>query len=154
MKVINKMRLTVPAKSVNESFLRAIAGCFAAQADPPCDVISDVKTAVSEAVTNCIVHAYPSSSGEIVMAAKLTSDGVLYIKISDKGRGIADVRQAMEPLFTTSTSGERSGLGFTVMQQFSDGVAVRSKPGRGTSVTLKKRLISPDAEKKSDRKGR
>lgn len=154
MKVINRMRLTVPAKSVNESFLRAIAGCFAAQADPPCDVISDVKTAVSEAVTNCIVHAYPDCAGEITMAAKLTSDGMLYIKISDKGRGIPDVKKAMEPLFTTSTGGERSGLGFTVMQQFSDGVAVRSKPGKGTAVTLKKRLTSPDSEKGSGRKGR
>lgn len=154
MKVINRMRLTVPAKSVNESFLRAIAGCFAAQADPPCDVISDFKTAVSEAVTNCIVHAYPNCIGEITMAAKLTADGVLYIKISDKGRDIDDVKQAMEPLFTTSTGGERSGLGFTVMQQFSDGVSVRSKPGKGTAVTLKKRLTSPDTEKGSGRKGR
>ncbi len=154
MKVINKMRLTVPAKSVNESFLRAVAGCFAAQADPPCDVISDVKTAVSEAVTNCIVHAYPNSAGEITMAAKLTADGVLYIKISDRGRGIPDVKKAMEPLFTTSTGGERSGLGFTVMQQFTDGVAVRSKPGSGTAVTLKKQLTCPDTEKGSGRKGR
>jgi len=148
------MRLTVPAKSVNESFLRAVAGCFAAQADPPCDVISDVKTAVSEAVTNCIVHAYPNSAGEITMAAKLTADGVLYIKISDRGRGIPDVKKAMEPLFTTSTGGERSGLGFTVMQQFTDGVAVRSKPGSGTAVTLKKQLTCPDTEKGSGRKGR
>ena len=117
-------------------------------------MISDVKTAVSEAVTNCIVHAYPDCAGEITMAAKLTSDGMLYIKISDKGRGIPDVKKAMEPLFTTSTGGERSGLGFTVMQQFSDGVAVRSKPGKGTAVTLKKRLTSPDSEKGSGRKGR
>ncbi|HOP11290.1 MAG TPA: anti-sigma F factor [Oscillospiraceae bacterium] len=153
MKVVNRMRLTVPAKSVNESFLRAIAGCFAAQADPPCDLISDVKTAVSEAVTNCIVHAYPNGGGEIIMAAKLTADGMLYIKISDKGRGIPDVKKAMEPLFTTSTGGERSGLGFTVMQQFTDSVSVRSKPGKGTAVTLKKRLIAPEAEKGPGRKG-
>ena len=154
MKVVNRMRLTVPAKSVNESFLRAIAGCFAAQADPPCDLISDVKTAVSEAVTNCIVHAYPNGGGEIIMTAKLTADGMLYIKISDKGRGIADIKKAMEPLFTTSTGGERSGLGFTVMQQFTDGVSVRSKPGKGTAVTLKKRLVNTDTEKKPERKGR
>ena len=154
MKVVNRMRLTVPAKSVNESFLRAIAGCFAAQADPPCDLISDVKTAVSEAVTNCIVHAYPNGGGEIIMTAKLIADGMLYIKISDKGRGIADIKKAMEPLFTTSTGGERSGLGFTVMQQFTDGVSVRSKPGKGTAVTLKKRLVNTDTEKKPERKGR
>ncbi len=154
MKVVNKMRLTVPVKSANESFLRAVAGCFAAQADPPCDLISDVKTAVSEAVTNCIVHAYPSGTGEITMAAKLTADGMLYIKISDRGKGIPDIKKAMEPLFTTSTGAERSGLGFTVMQQFTDDISVRSKPGKGTAVTLKKRLISPDIEKRSGRKAR
>ena len=145
MITVNKMKLTVPSKSANEGFVRAVAGCFAAQLDPPCDVLADIRTAVSEAVTNCIVHAYKEGPGLIYITAKLTADGMFCIKIADKGCGIADVEQAMQPLFTTASAQERSGLGFTMMQNFMDSVAVRSAPGKGTCVTMKKRVGQPNA---------
>lgn len=140
MKIKNYMKLTVPAKSVNESVIRSCTAAFAAQVDPTLEELSDLRSAVSEAVTNCIIHGYKDSEGEITVVLKLTADGWLYIKISDKGCGIEDVEQAMTPLFTTAPEGERAGLGFAVMEAFTDDLKVRSAVGKGTAVTMKKKL--------------
>lgn len=136
-KPVDQMSLKIESRSVNESFARVAVSAFAAQQDPTVEEISDIKTAVSEAVTNCIVHAYPASVGEIYIWVGLFDDGFVRIRIRDRGCGIADVRQAMEPLFTT-LGGERAGLGFAVMESFMDKVRVRSVPGKGTSVTMDK----------------
>ena len=137
MKKHDKMKLEIESKSINEGFARAAVAAFAARLDPSLEEINDIKTAVSEAVTNCIVHAYPESVGEIYIWVGLFDDGLVRIRIRDRGCGIADVRQAMEPLFTT-LGGERAGLGFAVMESFMDKVRVRSVPGKGTSVTMDK----------------
>ena len=139
-KPVDQMSLKIESRSVNESFARVAVSAFAAQQDPTVEEISDIKTAVSEAVTNCIVHAYPTSVGEIYIWVGLFDDGLVRIRIRDRGCGIIDVRQAMEPLFTTGNPEERSGLGFAVMQSFMDKVRVSSTPGHGTRVTLTKRL--------------
>lgn len=139
MKPINTLKMTFPSRSVNEAFARSAIAAFAAQADPTLDEIADVKTAVSEAVTNCIVHAYPDEIGAVTLAATLHEGGKLTVLVSDKGCGIPDVRQAMEPMFTTGGQ-ERAGLGFAVMESFMDIVRVRSTPGKGTRVTLVKLL--------------
>ncbi len=140
MKPINQAQVTFMSKSVNESFARGIVAVFLAQADPTLPQLADLKTAVSEAVTNCIVHAYPGALGKVTLKLALYEEGLVKITVSDKGRGIPDVKQAMEPLFTTGNPEERSGLGFSVMQSFMDGVKVTSRPGRGTRVVLTKRL--------------
>ncbi len=137
MKAINQMKLTLESRSVNESFARVAVSAFAAQQDPTVEEISDIKTAVSEAVTNCIVHAYPESVGEIYIWVGLYENGMVRVRIRDKGCGILDVKQAMEPLFTT-LGGERAGLGFAVMESFMDKVRVRSAPYKGTTVTMDK----------------
>ncbi len=139
MKPINTMKLQIESRSVNESFARAAVAAFASQLDPTVEEISDIKTAVSEAVTNCIVHAYSDDVGKIYISAEIFSDGTVRVKIRDRGCGIEDIKQAMEPLFTT-LGGERAGLGFAVMESFSDKLRVRSKVGAGTSVTLVKRI--------------
>ncbi len=139
MEVINKFSLTVLSRSVNEGFSRTAVAAFAAQLDPTIDEISDIKTSVSEAVTNCIVHAYKNTIGKIYITAEILKQGAIRIKIRDKGCGIENVEQAMQPLFTT-VGGERAGLGFAVMESFSDSVKVSSKPGKGTTVTLLKRI--------------
>lgn len=138
--VRNVMKMKLPALSVNEGMARAAVAAFCAQADPSATELADVKCAVSEAVTNCIVHAYRDRMGEIVIKAELLEGDVVRIEIRDRGCGIADVRQAREPLYTTDAEGERSGMGFTVMENFCDGVRVVSQPGKGTTVTLCKRL--------------
>ena len=143
MNPINEMKLQFASRSVNEAFARAAVAAFAAQADPNVEELADIRTAVSEAVTNCIVHAYPHEVGEIVLWAGLYADRTLKVRIRDRGVGIADVRQAMEPLFTT-LGGERAGLGFAVMETFCDRVRVHSRLGKGTSVTLVKRLSGRD----------
>ena len=140
MKVVNNFKLQIPAKSTNESFARVAVGAFAAQLDPLVEDISDIKTAVSEAVTNCIVHAYKEESGDIFISAKILADNRVVIKIRDKGCGIPDVKQAMEPLYTTGGS-ERAGLGFAVMQSFTDKIRVTSHVGKGTTVTFYKKII-------------
>lgn len=140
MKPINQAQVTFMSKSVNESFARGIVAVFLAQADPTLPQLADLKTAVSEAVTNCIVHAYPGALGKVTLKLALYEEGLVKITVSDKGRGIPDVKHAMEPLFTTGNPEERSGLGFSVMQSFMDGVKVTSRPGRGTRVVLTKRL--------------
>ncbi len=143
MKKINGFRLIIPSKSVNDGFSRAVTSAFAALCDPTVEEICDIKTAVSEAVTNCIVHAYPDGEGTVYIDGTLYEGNVLKVKIRDRGVGIADVRQAMEPLFTTAGD-DRSGLGFSVMESFSDKVSVRSFPDKGTVVTLTKRLAGKE----------
>lgn len=139
MKALNTVKITFPSRSVNEGFARSALSAFAAQAHPTLDELADVKTAVSEAVTNCIVHAYANTIGPITLTAALYEDGTLRVAVADKGCGIPDVSKAMEPLFTTGGA-ERAGLGFAVMESFMDSVKVRSAPGKGTRVTLSKRL--------------
>lgn len=136
-KPINEMRLVIPSRSSNESFARVAVASFVSQLDPTLDELSDIKTAVSEAVTNCIVHGYRDTIGSIYINARIYANGKLCVRIRDTGCGITDVRQAMEPLFTTGGS-DRSGLGFTVMESFTDKLKVRSNPGKGTTVTLEK----------------
>lgn len=145
MKPINEMRLSIESRSVNEGFARAAVGAFAAQADPTLEELSDIKTAVSEAVTNCIVHAYPMSVGMIYIWCGIYEDGTVRVKVRDRGCGILDVRQAMQPLFTT-LGGERAGLGFAVMESFSDRLRVNSKPDKGTTVTFDKRIKGRDSD--------
>ena len=139
MTLQNSFKMELLSKSNNESFVRVAVAAFAAQLDPTIEEINDIKTAVSEAVTNCIVHGYKNTLGKIYITVELLEQRMLRIKIRDRGCGIATVQQAMEPLFTTGGE-ERSGLGFSVMQSFMDKVSVRSVPGRGTTVTLQKRL--------------
>ncbi len=139
MKPMQTMKLEIESRSVNEAFARAVVSAFAAQLDPTVEELSDLRTAVSEAVTNCIVHAYRESVGRIYITACVYPDGMFTVKIRDKGCGIADVEKAMEPLFTT-LGDERAGLGFAVMESFSDRVRVRSAVGKGTAVTLYKRI--------------
>ncbi len=139
MKVTNKFSMALLAKSSNESFARACVSAFATQLDPTLEEISDIKTAVSEAVTNCIVHAYRSGMGNIYITSELLEPNIIRIKIRDKGCGIENVEKAMEPLYTT-VGGERAGLGFAVMQSFMDRISVRSAPGKGTTVTMYKKI--------------
>ena len=138
MKIINEMKLSFPSKSCNEAFARAAVTAFVMNLDPTVEELSDLKTAVSEAVTNCIVHGYRYGSGTIFITAKITEANKVTVKIRDKGCGIEDVNQAMQPLFTTAPEEERAGLGFAVMQSFCDSVKVSSKPQKGTTVTLEK----------------
>lgn len=139
-KLLNEMKLTILSRSANESFARVAVAAFAAQTDPTIDELSDIKTAVSEAVTNCIVHGYKDQIGRIYIEARLYEGGRLCVKIRDKGCGIPDVKKAMEPLYTTGGE-ERGGLGFTVMESFMDKVRVRSKPGAGTTVVMEKLIM-------------
>ncbi len=139
MKPINEMRLKIESKSVNESFARATVAAFAAQLDPNIEELSDIRTSVSEAVTNCIVHAYANTVGTIYIQTAIYENGIVKIKIRDRGCGIADVKQAMEPLFTT-LGGERAGLGFAVMESFMDKLRVSSRPDMGTVVTMEKKI--------------
>ena len=140
MRVINQMKLEFLSVPENESFARVAVSAFAVQLDPTLDVLADIKTAVSEAVTNAIVHGYSDSPGDVMINASLMQDGVLEIAVSDRGRGIVDIQQAMQPFFTTQPEKERSGMGFSVMQTFMDQVQVESWPGGGTTVRMKKRL--------------
>lgn len=147
MKATNEMRLTFLSRSANESFARAAVAAFAAQLDPAVDELADLRTAVSEAVTNAIVHAYPDSLGTVTLTMRLYETGRITIQVRDKGCGIPDVDKAMEPLYTTGGE-ERSGLGFSVMQSFTDRLRVRSKPGKGTAVTMEK-YIAPRVKGRS-----
>ena len=143
-KVVNKMQIKLPSLSVNEGMARAAAAAFVSQLDPTATELADIKCAVSEAVTNCIVHGYRDTVGQVKMTVKLCQGRIVRIEIADKGCGIADVKQARQPLFTTDAAGERSGMGFTVMESFTDGVRVSSKPGKGTTVTMVKVLCELD----------
>ena len=137
---INIISIKLPSLSVNESTARAAVAAFCAQADPLATEIADIKCAVSEAVTNCIVHGYRNSVGIIYITVRHCEGGIVRIDIRDKGCGIEDVKQARQPLYTTDAANERSGMGFTVMESFCDKVRVSSKCGKGTTVTLYKRL--------------
>ena len=139
-KKINEMKFSIPALSVNEGVARAIVGAFCAQLNPTVEEIADLKCAVSEAVTNSIVHAYRGEGGMIYISVCLYEDRSISVVIRDRGCGIPDVKQAREPLFTTDAENERSGMGFTVMENFCDDLRVRSRVGKGTTVTLLKRL--------------
>ncbi|MGO5048536.1 anti-sigma F factor [Dysosmobacter sp. Sow4_B12] len=140
-KVINEVLLEFPSRSSNEGFARAAVACFAAQMDPTLNELEDMKTAVSEAVTNAIVHAYPDAIGKVTVRARICPGNVLELTVKDHGRGITDVAKAREPLFTTGGE-ERSGMGFTIMESFMDKLTVRSVPGRGTTVVMRKKLAS------------
>ena len=139
MKFENYMILEFPSKSTNEAFARSAVACFAAQMDPTLEELGDIRTAVSEAVTNCIVHAYPEGFGIITLRCRMLKDNVLDIVIKDKGIGIADLEAAKRPAFTTGGS-ERSGMGFTIMESFMTSFEVISQPGKGTTVHMRRRI--------------
>lgn len=139
MKLQNEMALTFESRSSNEAFARSAVSAFITQLDPTISELSDIKTAVSEAVTNCVVHAYKDTIGKIYINVKLLEGGIVKIKVRDTGCGIPDIEKAMEPLFTTSDD-ERAGLGFAVMQSFMDNVKVKSAVDKGTTVTFTKKL--------------
>lgn len=139
-RVINSIKLTFPSYSVNEGVARGVISAFCAQADPTVAELGDIKCAISEAVTNCIVHAYRDRIGDIYITVSLLENSVIRIKIRDKGCGIPDVKCAREPLFTTDREGERSGMGFTVMESFMDALDVSSRIGKGTAVVMYKRI--------------
>ena len=141
MREVNYIKMEFPSKSSNEAFARATAAAFAAQLDPTLEELGDIKTAVSEAVTNCIVHAYPDTVGKIGMKLRLLSGDELEISVRDWGTGIEDVEQARQPLFTTGGE-ERSGMGFAIMESFMDTLRVRSRPGHGTTVVMRRRIRS------------
>ena len=151
MKAENTTRIQFDSLSVNEAYARGAVAAFLARYDPTVPQLADIKTAVSEAVTNCIVHAYAGGEGEIEVECT-ACDGALHIRISDSGRGIEDVARALEPFFTTLEGDERSGMGFTIMQTFMSEFSVRSAPGEGTVVTMKKQ-ISP-AVRREDMRGK
>ncbi len=140
MKFNNYMILEFPSKSTNEAFARSAVACFAAQMDPTLEELGDIRTAVSEAVTNCIVHAYPDELGIITLRCRILKDNVLDIVVKDKGVGISDMEQARKPMFTTGGA-ERSGMGFTIMESFMTSFDVTSEPGKGTSVHMRRRLL-------------
>lgn len=137
--VNNEMSITFPALSRNEAFARSVAAAFLVQLDPTVEELSDVRTAVSEAVTNAIIHGYSSLGGDVRMDCAINGD-TFSVTVTDTGRGIADIEQAMQPFFTSAPNLERSGMGFCVMQAFMDSVEVKSAFGEGTSVTMKKRI--------------
>lgn len=142
MEILNEVNLNFWSKSSNESYARVAVAGFFTQLDPTLDEITDIKTAVSEAVTNCIVHAYRDTVGKIYITARILEDRYVYIKIKDKGCGIPDVKQAMEPMYTTAKEEERAGLGFAVMQSFMDRVKVTSQLSKGTTVVMLKKIRS------------
>lgn len=139
MKFENYMILEFPSKSANEGFARSAVACFAAQMDPTLEELGDIRTAVSEAVTNCIVHGYPEELGMITLRCRILKDNVIDIVIKDKGVGIQDIEKARTPMYTTGGT-ERSGMGFTIMESFMTSFEVLSKPGQGTTVHMRRRL--------------
>ena len=139
MKFDNYMILEFPSKSTNEAFARSAVACFAAQMDPTLEELGDIRTAVSEAVTNCIVHAYPDDFGMITLRCRILKDNILDIVIKDKGIGIADLEMAKRPAYTTGGA-DRSGMGFTIMESFMTNFEVSSQPGKGTTVHMRRRI--------------
>ena len=140
MKFENYMSLSFPSRSSNEAFARSAVACFAAQMDPNLEELGDIKTAVSEAVTNCIVHAYPDEIGTISIRCRILKDHDLDIVVKDKGIGIADIEKARTPAFTTGGS-ERSGMGITIMESFMTSFEISSEPGKGTTLHMRRRLV-------------
>ena len=139
MKFDNYMILDFPSRSSNEAFARSAVACFAAQLDPTLEELGDIRTAVSEAVTNCIVHAYPENLGNITIRCRILKDNVLDIVVKDKGIGIADIDKARRPAYTTGGA-DRSGMGFTIMESFMTQLEISSSPGKGTSVHMRRRI--------------
>jgi len=139
MKFDNYMILDFPSKSCNEAFARSVVACFAAQMDPTMEELGDIRTAVSEAVTNCIVHAYPEKLGMITLRCRILKDNVLDIVIKDKGIGIPDIEKARRPSYTTGGA-DRSGMGFTIMESFMTNLEISSRPGKGTTVHMRRKL--------------
>ena len=139
MKFVNHMTLEFPSRSTNEAFARSAVACFAAQLDPNLEELGDIKTAVSEAVTNCIVHAYPDNLGLITIRCRILKDNTLDVVIKDKGIGIEDIDKARRPLYTSGGS-DRSGMGFTIMESFMTSFEVQSEPGKGTTVHMRRKL--------------
>lgn len=146
MKTENEMTLEFPSRSCNEAFARSAVACFASQLDPTLDELGDIKTAVSEAVTNCIVHAYPDELGTVIIKARILPENVLDLVIKDKGRGIADMEQARKPMFTTGGE-ERSGMGITIMESFMTEFRLTSALGKGTTVHMKRKIIRRGGKK-------
>lgn len=146
MKGENYMDLEFPSKSSNEAFARAAIACFAAQLDPTLDELGDIKTSVSEAVTNCIVHAYPEQIGPVILKARILPDRVLDITVKDRGVGIADIEQARKPMFTTGGE-DRSGMGITIMESFMTEFCISSTPGKGTTVHMKRKIVQRGGKK-------
>ncbi len=146
MDILNEMKLSFPSLSLNEAFARTSVAAFVAQFNPPVDELADIRTAVSEAVTNAIVHGYRGEKGYVHINVKVSEARVVYIKIKDRGCGIKDVKKAMQPLFTTAEDEERAGLGFAVMESFMDKLEVKSRYGYGTEVVMKKILSSIKSE--------
>ena len=139
MREKNTVKIEFPSLSANESFARSAVACFAAQLDPTLDELGDIKTAVSEAVTNCIVHAYPDKLGMITLRCRILKDNTLDIVVKDRGIGIPDVEKARQPMFTTGGA-ERSGMGFTIMDSFMTSISITSIPGKGTTVHMRRKL--------------
>ena len=146
MEVRNYITLEFPSRSANEGFARSAVAAFAVQLDPTLEELGDIKTAVSEAVTNAIVHAYPDTIGKVAVKCRILEGDVLEVTVRDWGRGIADVERAREPLFTTGGE-ERSGMGFTIMESFMDTLRVTSKEGQGTKVTMRRRIAQRTARR-------
>ncbi|MEE1218732.1 MAG: anti-sigma F factor [Ruminococcus sp.] len=144
MNIINEMNISFLSKSCNEAFARSVISAFIMCLDPTINELSDIKTAVSEAVTNCIVHGYKRENGTIYIKGRICEGNKVIIKIRDKGCGIEDIPKAMEPLFTTAPEEDRAGLGFAVMQSFCDKVKVKSTVGKGTTITLEKTISKYD----------
>ena len=140
MKFDNYMILEFPCKSSNEAFARSAVACFAAQMDPPLEELGDIRTAVSEAVPNCIVHAYPERLGNIILRCRILKDNVLDIVVKDRGVGIPDIESAKRPAYTTGGA-DRSGMGFTIMESFMTSLEITSKPGKGTTVHMRRKLL-------------
>ena len=140
MKFENHMTLEFPSKSCNEAFARAAVACFAAQLDPTVEELGDIRTAVSEAVTNAIVHAYPNELGTVTLRCRILKGQILDIVVMDKGVGIPDIEQAMRPMYTTGGS-DRSGMGFTIMESFMSNLEISSTPGKGTTVHMRRKLL-------------
>lgn len=143
----NNFQMSFPSRSVNEGFARSAVACFAAQMDPTLNELEDIKTAVSEAVTNAIVHAYPDSVGIVTLKARIMAGNILEIIIKDRGKGISDIEKARQPMFTTGGE-ERSGMGFTIMESFMDQLTVKSAPGKGTTVTMRRKIATRLQQKK------
>lgn len=139
MKILNEMKLTIKAKSINEGFARSTVSAFCVSANLSLDELTEIKTAVSEAVTNCVVHAYPEKDGDIKINVKLTEDKI-YISVSDEGVGIDNLERAKEPFFTTKPEEERSGMGFTVMESFMDKVELKRNKKNGVTVFMEKNI--------------
>lgn len=140
MKSENYMTIEFPSRSCNEAFARGAVACFAAQLDPTLDELGDIKTAVSEAVTNCIVHAYPNEIGRIILKARILDGNILELTVKDRGCGIADIEQARKPMFTTGGA-ERSGMGITIMESFMTELRISSTLGKGTTVHMKRKIV-------------